>query len=78
MPEPKPESLESMEIVARRLAPQIAKQMPKGWGFALITFTMNTPPEQGRTSYISNCQRPDMVKALRALLAKWEKGEKEL
>ena len=78
VPDPKPESLEDMEVTARRLAPQIAKQMPKGWGFSLITFTMNTPPGQGKISYISNCQREDMVKALRELLAKWERKEKEL
>lgn len=43
---------------------QIAKMINKelgGLGFALVVFEFNKP---GMSNYISNAQRPDMIKAL--------------
>jgi hypothetical protein len=52
----------------RVLAPMIEERIP-GLGFALFTFEFATP---GITHYISNAQRPDMIKALEETLLRFK------
>lgn len=40
---------------------------PKSVGFALLLFNFGEP---GRCNYISNCDRADMIKAMREFLAR--------
>lgn len=40
-----------------------------GWGFALVLFSYG---EEGFSTYISSCQRPDMIKAFRELIKRLE------
>lgn len=46
--------------------------MPKGWGFGLILFSYG---QSGFASWISDCTREDMMKAMEELLARWKKNE---
>lgn len=46
--------------------------MPKGLGFALVVFDFKNP---GIGNYISNAQRPDMVKSLRETANRLENNE---
>jgi len=41
-------------------------------GFALLTFKTN---QSSMVNYIGNCQRGDMLKAFKELIAKWESGQ---
>ena len=67
--------LEHAEMHCRKIGRQLGDQMPSGWGFALLLFSFNEPTE---TTYISNCERESMVKALRELCDKLERGDPEL
>ena len=51
-----------MAAVARSL-----KQAFEGYGFALLVF--DKTPRDGRVSYVSNCDRGDMLEAMRRLIA---------
>lgn len=42
-------------------------------GFALLMFPFGEKPE-GRMNYIGNASRPDMLKALKELVARWERN----
>lgn len=55
----------------RKLAKKIQKLIP-GLGFALVTFEFNEP---GMGNYISNAQRPDMIKSLKETVERLEKGQ---
>lgn len=41
---------------------EIAGQLPKGWGFTLMIFDMNT--DKGSMFYISNGSRQDVIKSM--------------
>lgn len=68
------DQLETAEVRLARIGRMIGGECPKGCGFALIFFTMNTGTD-GYASYVSNGQRPDMIKALRECADKLEKGD---
>jgi len=39
-------------------------------GFALLTFDVNT--DKGMVNYVGNCQRPDMIKAMKEFIERNE------
>ncbi len=43
----------------------IDEELPDGWGFCLMAFPFNEP---GRTNYISNGKRSDVIRSLRAFI----------
>ena len=47
----------------------IANELPDGFGFALFVFDFN---EKGHISYMSNAQRPDMLRALKEFIGNAE------
>lgn len=51
----------------REIADEIKTKLPPGYGFGLFIFEFG---EQGNMFWISNAQRPDMIKALREWIAK--------
>ncbi len=55
--------LEQMEARARGLAEVIDQGTPQGWGFVLIHFRFDSAGKNA--TYISNCNRADMVRAMR-------------
>lgn len=59
----KPNSLAEAEAKAREIAAYLKEQAPKGWGF--ICILAETNGGQGLT-YISDCQRQDIIKMLRS------------
>src|SRR3990167_8971628 len=64
--------LESAEVVCRDIGRRIAREMPKGWGFALVLFSFGA---DGFMTCLSNAERSDMVKALRECAEKIETGK---
>ncbi|MBS3927765.1 MAG: hypothetical protein KGZ65_04155 [Sphingomonadales bacterium] len=64
-------TLEEAEVKCRRIGTLIGKDMPAGWGFTLILTSFG---DNGYSTYLSNCQRPDMIKALREMADKLESG----
>jgi len=71
---PKAACLEEVELVAQRLARVIDNSIPRGWGFALVLSRLNT----NLSSYVSNCNRADMIKAFREMADRLEKKERGL
>lgn len=64
-----------MEKVNRevgKLIGEAIKQSGGGYGFALLMFSFGDEPEM---TWISNAQRPDMIKALKEFIDKAESGE---
>lgn len=55
----------------RDLADKVKKEIP-GLGFAILVFELNKP---GISNYISNAQRPDMIKAMKETIERLEKGQ---
>lgn len=51
--------------IMRDLGRLLAKQMPPGWGFGLLMFTLG---EGGTMTWISNANREDMLKAMQEFL----------
>jgi hypothetical protein len=49
----------------------IGDHMPENSGFILMFFQTNTP--QGRMEYISNCDRKDVIRALKEFIIKTER-----
>jgi hypothetical protein len=51
----------------------VDKQIPFGWGFVILAFPLGTA--EGRMNYVSNADRPDVVRAMyefiEASKAKW-------
>jgi len=43
----------------------LKRQMPEGWGFALLMFTYG---EQGSMAYLSSAPREDMLKAMQEFM----------
>ena len=50
----------------------LKKELSEGIGFALILFEFNNP---GIGNYVSNAERPDMIKALRETADRLEKNQ---
>lgn len=55
------------ERALREVGKQLGTKMPPGFGFGLFVFEFG---EEGSMFWISNAQRPDMIKALREWIAK--------
>lgn len=55
--------------LANRLMRLADAESPAGMGITLLVYPHSKP---GMVTYISNSERADMVKSLRALLTKWE------
>jgi hypothetical protein len=66
--------LAELEATARRLGRRIGADLPKTVGFVVWLFEWG---HEGWATYVSNAQRPDMIKALEELLAKL-KGEGQI
>jgi hypothetical protein len=58
----------------QEVACTIASMLPAFTGFALLCFDFNLKPGQGRLEYVSNAQRPDIVRAMKEWIAKTEAG----
>jgi len=71
----RPRSLETAEVSARTLGRHLAPHVPPGWGFLLVLASFG---EGGRMTYLSNCQREDMINLMKELSGKLEAGEPEL
>lgn len=56
----------------RAMGEALREVLPKGLGFALLVFATDNP---GLANYISNCDREDMIKALRETADRLEKGQ---
>lgn len=67
-------TLEQAERTCRGIGTVIAGALPTGWGFTLILSSFG---EQGFSTYLSNCKREDMIKALREMADKIERGAPE-
>ena len=71
----KREPLEKAEITARKIGKVISKSMPKGWGFVVALFSYG---DNGLTTYLSNCEREGIIKAMREIADKIENNEPEV
>lgn len=67
--------LEEAENAARRLAKKLGDEMPRGWGFSLFLFSFG---DKGLVTYISSCQREDVVASLHDLADRIDRGDKSL
>ena len=63
-------TLEEAERKTGEIGKLIGSQMPKGYGFALLLFSFG---DDGFMNWVSNAQRPDMIKALRETADRLEK-----
>ena len=52
------------------IAQNIDKELPEGFGFALLTFKFNTEPDTSDLMYVSNANREDIVKAMEEWIEK--------
>ena len=57
-----------------RLATVVKFNLPKGTLFCVLTFEQETVGG-GITQYVSNCERSDMIKALRETADRFERNE---
>ncbi len=55
-----------------KMADKVKAMIPKEFGFTILVFPFNNP---GTANYVSNAQRPDMIKALRETADRLEKKE---
>ena len=46
------------------IAKNIDKELPNGFGFALLTFKFNAKPDTSELMYVANANRQDIVKAM--------------
>lgn len=67
------DTLEQAESECREIGKLLGGIMPKGWGFTLILSSLNDSP--GFCTYISNCNRQDIIKMLRETADRLEEGE---
>lgn len=66
-----------MEKVNREVGALIVEAIEQsggGYGFCLFMFSWDTESEM---TWVSNAQRPDMIKALKEFIAKAEAGEED-
>ncbi len=54
-----------IELVLKKLGSIIRDALPQGWGFTLQIFNFG---EQGSNFYISNAQRPDMIRMMKEFI----------
>ena len=54
----------------QNIAQNIDKELPEGFGFALLTFKFNTEPDTSNLMYVSNANRADIVKAMEEWIEK--------
>jgi hypothetical protein len=64
-------TLEEMAEQMRVAVKAAEAQLPAGVGVALLVFDMQGPIGS-RANYISNCQRDDMIAAMKEMIARWE------
>jgi len=64
------EDLRRCEGILKDIGSIIGPIFPKGWGFALLCFTYGS---DGYSSFVSNCNRAHMIKALRECADQLEK-----
>lgn len=56
----------------QNIAQNIDKELPKGFGFALLTFKFNAEPNTSELMYVANADRQDIVKAMKEWIEKTE------
>lgn len=56
----------------QNIAQNIDKELPEGFGFALLTFKFNAEPDTSDLMYVSNANRQDIVKAMKEWIEKTE------
>lgn len=54
----------------KHLAMMLDKELPEETGFALFVFPFNEP--EGRSNYIANANREDVIKTLKSMIKRWE------
>lgn len=54
----------------QNIAQNIDKELPEGFGFALLTFKFNAEPDTSNLMYVSNANRADIVKAMEEWIEK--------
>lgn len=62
-------TLEEAERKMQSIARVVKGMVPEGWGFTVLCYSWG---ENGFMNYVSNGQRPDMIKALRECADKLE------
>lgn len=56
----------------QNIAQNIDKELPEGFGFALLTFRFNAEPDTSELMYVANADRQDIVKAMKEWIEKTE------
>lgn len=56
----------------QNIAQNIDKELPEGFGFALLTFKFNTETDTSELMYVANADRQDIVKAMKEWIEKTE------
>lgn len=54
----------------QNIAKNIDKELPEGFGFALLTFKFNAEPNTSELMYVANADRQDIVKAMEEWIEK--------
>ncbi len=68
-----PEQKAMMNAIAKTIDAALNPDGPKRIGFALLTYHFGEDiTGTGRINYIGNGQRPDVLTALKELVARWE------
>lgn len=67
MAAPSEEEVRQVRARMQAVAKVIEGHLPKGYGFFLLAFPFNAPPE-ARGEYVSNAQWSDVSKAMQQLL----------
>mgnify|MGYP003112931888 CR=1 FL=1 len=62
---------EALQIIAGAVEDMLKMACSKEMGFCLVVFPTET---NSRASYISNCDRPEVIEALKTLLGHWGEG----
>ena len=65
-------TLEEAEAWARNIGKRLKSELPKGWGFTLLLVSYG---ENGVMTYLSSCNRQDMIKGLKEITYKLENNE---
>lgn len=66
--------MKGLEVLARSIERSLIDLCDKRIGFALLVFPFNDVPEAGG-DYVSNAQRPDMIKVLRNTADRLEQNQ---
>lgn len=56
----------------QNIAKNIDKELPEGFGFALLTFKFDAEPDTSELMYVANANRQDIVKAMKEWIEKTE------